>query len=271
MGRACGKGRFGALFCLFAVALFMPLGAHAQEARPGAVVMHGKGGSPKSRTIEALASGLGAQGILVAALDMPWSGARSYDVDSAAAEQQVREALERLRADGANRLFVMGHSQGGMFALHMGGRVKLDGVVAIAPGGSADNRIALEKLADSLQAARRYVAEGKGQERQRLMDYEGSRGLHPVIAVPAAYVSWFDPEGAMSQNRAVRNVRPGTPVLFIVPKGDYPGLRRVKDGLFSALPTHPLNRLYEPESDHMGAPVAALDEIGRWIRQAAAR
>lgn len=247
-----------------------PLAAQAQEPKPGAVVMHGKGGSPKSRVIDGLASGLGAQGVLVANLDMPWSGARNYDVDAAAAEEQVREALERLRAGGASRLFVVGHSMGGAFALHLGGRLKLDGVVAIAPGGGSDNRVVSEKLGDSLEAARRYVAEGKGQERQRLMDFEGGRGLHPVLAVPAAYLSWFDPQGAMSQNRATRSVTPGTPVLFIVPTRDYPGLLRAKDRLFSALPPHPLTRLHEPDADHSGAPAAALDEIVRWMKQASA-
>jgi hypothetical protein len=39
--------------------------------------------------------------------------------------------------------------------------------------------------------------------------------------------------------------------------------------MFDALPPHPLTRLYEPESTHLGAPSASLDEILRWTREAA--
>ena len=38
-----------------------------------------------------------------------------------------------MRAKGATRLFVAGHSQGGLFAVHYAGQHKVDGVIAIAP------------------------------------------------------------------------------------------------------------------------------------------
>ena len=54
--------------------------------------MHGKGGAPNSRPIAPFAAALERNGFLVANLDMPWSGARNYDVDVAAGERQVQEA-----------------------------------------------------------------------------------------------------------------------------------------------------------------------------------
>jgi pimeloyl-ACP methyl ester carboxylesterase len=254
---------------LATLALAAGLVAHAAAQAPaklGAVVMHGKGGNP-GRFVSDLASALENGGVLVANLEMPWSGNRNYDVDVAAAEKQVQEALDALRARGAAKVFVAGHSQGGLFALHLGGRLRVDGIVPIAPGGSSGAPIYREKLGATLEEARRYVAEGKGSERQRLLDYEGSRGVYPILAVPSAFVTWFDPEGAMNQMRALKALKPELPVLLVVPTRDYPPLLSLKDTVFRALPPHRHTRLYEPESDHLNAPAAA--EILRWMREVA--
>ena len=87
--------------------------AAAQNAPAiGVVVMHGKGGSPTARHMTPFVTGLESKGFLVANLEMPWSGRREYDVDVAAAEQQVTAALNELRSKGAKKVFVAGHSQG---------------------------------------------------------------------------------------------------------------------------------------------------------------
>lgn len=257
-------------FILSLVMLVSSAALAQPEPRIGAVLMHGKGGSPTSR-MPPLAAMLESSGFLVSNLEMPWSGRRSYDVDVAAAEREVREALEALRQRGAQKLFVAGYSHGGVFALHLASRVPVDGIAAIAPGGNVANPVFREKLGESLAQARRLVAEGKGADKQRLMDFEGSRGVYPVVVAPAAYVSWFDPEGAMNQVRAMKAVPPSVPVLFIGPTRDYPGLLKVKPTMFGFLPAHPLTRLYEPEADHAQAPAASGEEIVRWMRQVAGR
>jgi hypothetical protein len=88
----------------------------------GVVLMHGKGGSP-DKHVAGLANALRQQGVLVANLDMPWSGRREYDADVASAVTQVKDALETLRQQGARKLVVAGHSQGGLFALYLAGRL----------------------------------------------------------------------------------------------------------------------------------------------------
>lgn len=103
------------------LALTALLSVQAQEAgRIGVVVMHGKGGKPDSLVAD-LASGLAGRGMQVRNLEMPWSGRRHYDVAPEAAEAEVAQALEALHRGGAQRLFLVGHSQGGVFALHLGG------------------------------------------------------------------------------------------------------------------------------------------------------
>jgi pimeloyl-ACP methyl ester carboxylesterase len=259
--------RFIALLMLVACAATLP--AVAQEpAKIGVVVMHGKGGNPASY-VGPLAAALEGRGLLVANLEMPWSGARNYDADVAAAEKQVQEALDGLRMKGAAKLFVAGHSQGGIFALYLGGRLALDGVVAIAPGGHVGGDVFRQKLGASLEEAKKYVAEGKGGARQRLLDFEGSRGAYPVNAVPSAYVAWFDPEGAMNEFRAAKALKASVPVLFVAPANDYPALQRLKDPVFSALPRNPHTRLYQPSTDHLHAPAASSEEIVKWTREVA--
>ncbi|MGE5639481.1 MAG: alpha/beta fold hydrolase [Clostridia bacterium] len=247
-----------AISFLLGCALALPVFA---QTKAGFVVMHGKGGSP-ARFVADLASGLETKGFVVENLEMPWSGRRNYDVDVAAAEAEVRQALERLRGKGAQRVFVAGHSQGGLFALHLGGRLPLDGVAAIAPGGNVASEFYRRQFAASLDEAKAYVAAGKGAERQRLMDYESR--AYPVSAVPAAYVTWFDPEGAMNQSRALKALPANLPVLYVSPTGDYPVLRRARDSIFAALPKMPYTRLYEPNVDHLHSPAASVDEIALW-------
>ena len=236
----------------------------------GLVIMHGKGGSPMWH-VPGLASSLEGKGYLVANLEMPWSGRRDYDVNVSAAVQEVDSALDSLRGKGAQKLFVAGHSQGGLFALYFGGKQPVDGIIAIAPGGDMSNPIFREKLGKSVDLARKLIAERKGDEKTWLSDYENAKGTYRIFTTPSAYVSWFDPDGATNQTTAVERMNPQVPVLFIVPTGDYPGLRKVKDHFFSLLPKNPLSKLYEPDSNHVNAPSASRDEIVRWTTEVVSR
>lgn len=243
--------------------------AATPDAAIGVVVMHGKGGQP-GKFVDRLAAKLESAGFQVANLDMPWSGRRNYDVDRAGAEAEVTRALDAMRAKGARKLFVAGHSQGGLFAVHYGGRQAVDGVVAIAPGGQVDAQAFVKALGGDVARARQMAAEGRGGESAAFSDYEGSRGTSIVRTTAAIYLDWFDPETGLS-SRAFGQLRPGTPALYVAPTRDYPGLVRVKQQNFAALPPHPLSRMSEPDSDHLGAPAASADEVVGWIRQVAAQ
>jgi alpha-beta hydrolase superfamily lysophospholipase len=237
--------------------------ADSVNSRIGIVIMHGKGGSP-TKFVAELASSLDSHGFLVANLDMPWSGKRDYDVSVSVAEQEVEVALSELRGKGAKKLFVAGHSQGGLFALYFGNKHKVDGVIAIAPGGNVANQLFREKLGDSVALARKLVADGKVEDKASFSDYENRRGTYTVVSPPSAYLSWFDPEGAMNQSKAIQGVNSATPVLYIAPTNDYPGLRKVKQEMFEALPKNPLTKLYEPSATHVEAPTASIKEIAAW-------
>lgn len=250
------------------VVMLLALSAMAETPKLGIVIMHGKGGSP-ARHVAGLADALAGKGYLVANLEMPWSGNRNYDADVAAAESQIETALSDMRGKGAKQVFVAGHSQGGVFALHIAGRLAVDGVICIAPGGDVGNRVFREKLGDSLARAKQLVAAGKGDKKVSLEDYEGNKGSYAIEAAPEKYLQWFDPDGAMSTKRSIRAANPKVPILWIVAKNDYPGLRKVNIPMFELLPKNPFSRLVQPDTDHKGAPSGSLDEILRWTTEIA--
>ncbi len=254
-----------ALFLCFSSA-FLPLPALSAAQEIGIVIMHGKGSSPSGHVSD-LADFLADKGYLVANIEMPWSGKRHYDANVSAAEQEVESALSALRSKGAQKLFVAGHSQGGVFTLYFAGKHAVDGIICIAPGSGVNNKVFLEKLGASVALAKKLVAEGKGNEKTKLKDYEGKKGIFPVVTTPAVYLTWFDPDGAMNSVQSASLINPQVPVLWLVAEHDYPGLRKVNIPLFETLPRNKHTRLYEPGSDHQGAPSASGPEIVRWISE----
>ena len=248
--------------------LALPLPALAQAERMGIVIMHGKGGSPTG-LVAGLAGTLERGGYIVASPEMPWSGRRNYDVTTARAVEEVEAAVAGLRSKGAKKVFIAGHSQGGAFATHIAGKVIVDGIIVIAPGGNVDHFFFRGKVSDSVSRARKLVADGKGNDPATLDDFEGARGTYQVVAAPAVYLTWFDPEGAMNMDQAARAANPAIPILWIVPRGELPGLRKTNIPMFRSLPANPLTKLYEPDSDHRGAPSASADEIARWTKEVA--
>jgi len=241
----------------------LPVTAMADAPKIGIVIMHGKGGSP-DRHVDGLARELKKKGYEVANIEMPWSGRREYDVDTDAADAEIDKAIASLRAAGAQKVFVSGHSQGGAFAVHYGATHPVDGVIAIAPGGSVGGRVFKEKLGKSVGKARKMVEQGKGDKKVNLEDYEGSKGIFSVRTTPAIYLSWFSPDGAMNTKKSVKRMGADTPVLWLVAKNDYKGLRKVNIPLFDEFPGNPHNKMMEPDSDHIGAPYASRDIIVEW-------
>ena len=238
--------------------------AQTPTSEIGIVIMHGKGGAPTNLVAD-LATALSDRGYRVSNLEMPWSGRRNYDVSTRVAEQEVETALAALRAQGARRIFIAGHSQGGLFALHLGSKVLVDGMIVIAPGGDVSSAFFQSKVGASVSLARTLIAAGKGEERASFLDFEGSKGTSPVVTTATVYFDWFDPDGVMNQARAVKIFNARIPVLYIAPQGDYPALVRANPPMYAMLPSNPQHRFYTPDTNHRNAPSASIDEIVRWM------
>lgn len=254
---------------LLAVFGLSTIPATAGTSKIGIVIMHGKGGSP-SRLVGGLANDLRAGGLLVENIEMPWSGDREYDVDTDAAAIEVDKAIADLKAKGASKVFVAGHSQGGAFATYYAATHRVDGLIAIVPGGDPNSDLFSSKLYRSVKKARKLVAAGKGNEKIELKDFEGRRGLFPVHTTPRIYLTWFEPKGAMNYPAQARKISAETPILWIESTNDLPTLRRVNLDVYRKLAKHPKTQLAEPGANHKGAPAASVDIIVDWVNKVAA-
>lgn len=243
------------LSCVFPVAAQKPPAA-------GVVLLHGTGGS--SMSMAPLEYELREKAYAVDSLEMPWSAMRSHDVPVATAEKKVADALQAMRAKGVRKVFLAGFSKGGLFAAYVAARTPVDGLIAIAPNGGSNT----SRYLSTLEQARALIAQGKGDERIMLEQYSPIAGRsYPTLTVPSAYVTWFDPEGAMNGPKIYRELPAGLPILLVVPTRDLENLLQAKDAIFSALPPHPLHRLYEPDSNHIGAVNASAVQAARWVQR----
>jgi pimeloyl-ACP methyl ester carboxylesterase len=243
----------------------MPSIAIGDEAKVGIVLLHGNGHPTKH--IEGLVRKLESSKFLVALPEMPWSENRRYDAPVDDAVGQVNAALDKLKELGAKKLFIAGHSKGGVFALYYASNHPVDGLIAIAPGGNVGGKKFRNKLGSSVKKAENLIASGEGNKKATFHDLEGARGVTDVQAPPAAYLTWFDPDGAMNSKNSAKRISANVPILWIVAKDDYEGLKKVNIPMFDLFPSNAKTRFYEPSTGHQNAPLDAADEIIEWVSE----
>jgi len=255
------------LIVSFAAAALAAPAAHAAD-RIGVVLMHGKSGTagPKS-LIGSLHAALESAGFLVDAPEMPWSRSRVLDKDYEQSMAEIDDAVSRLKANGATRIVVGGHSMGANAALGYGARRDgLAAVVAIAPGHVPDVA-GFQRLVDHhYRLAREMVAAGKGDEVTELNDVNQGRG--ELISVKAAvYLSWFDPEGPAVMPKNAANLKSGTALFWIIDDKDAM-LRRGDDEnyAFVKAPKHPKSAYEVIESTHRNTPADGAERIVVWLK-----
>ncbi|MDP6173508.1 MAG: alpha/beta hydrolase [Rhodospirillales bacterium] len=108
----------------------------------GIILMHGKGGTAKPRSpLGQLGAAQEDAGFLVIVPDMLWSRSRIWDGDYNNAMGEIVGYVKELRAKGATKIVVGGHSLGANAALGYGARRGgLAGILAIAPGHTPENK-----------------------------------------------------------------------------------------------------------------------------------
>ncbi|MCL6555988.1 MAG: alpha/beta fold hydrolase [Burkholderiales bacterium] len=87
-----------------------------------------------------LAPQLERAGILVGTQKMPWSRQRAFDRDYAQAMTEIDATVARLRARGATRIVIGGHSLGAAAALIFCAQRPADGLLLLALGHSPQAR-----------------------------------------------------------------------------------------------------------------------------------
>lgn len=242
--------------------LLFPLPSFAGEASEvGVVLMHGKWGSP-NRNIDQLADSLRNAGYKVSTPEMPWSLSHSYDKTYEQAIAQIDFAVDVLKANGAKRIIIAGHSLGANAALAYGAHHPgLLGVIAIAPGHTPELPDARAHMADKLEEAKAKLAAGQGNDDLTFTDINQGR-IKSITTSVAIFVSYFDPDGLanMSANAAHQSA----PTLVVA--GTQDRLTSLgQDYIFNRLPPDNSNRYLLVEADHLGTPTAAKGEIVEWV------
>ncbi len=256
--------RFAALAAAIALVAISALAAAAGALEgTGVVFLHGKGMWPGAFD-GAIVSSLESEGALTASPELPWSFARIYGATYEQAMREIDAAVAGLKAKGARRIVVIGHSLGANAAIGYAARAaRLDAVVAIAPGHLPEADGLRRHTEEARAEAAAMIAAGRGDERRYFPDRV--QGIPTVCsATPIVYLSMFDPNGAAVMPKNAAAMRP-VPFLWVV--GTLDPIRAFgRDYVFGRAPRHPKSRYVEVFATHLTTSLVARGRIIEWLK-----
>jgi pimeloyl-ACP methyl ester carboxylesterase len=228
----------------------------------GVVFLHGKGVWPGAFD-GGLPGALAAEGAKVVSPEMPWSFNRIYGATYEQALDEVDAAVAGLKAQGARKIVVVGHSLGANAAIgYAATRGPLAAVVAIGPGHLPETELLRDRAHEGLVEAARLIAAGRGNERRRFPDLV--QGIPTVVsASPYVYVSMFDPNGpaVIPKNAAAM---PPMPLLWVAGMLD-PIHARGRDYAYTRAAKDPRSRYVEVFAGHLLTARVARRQIIDWL------
>ncbi len=244
-----------ALLCLIMIG-----NNHAAPGEFGVVLLHAKWGAPQR--LETLARDLEKQGYLVSIPEMAWSGERMYDIDYAAALQEIEKHGNALRARGAKRVIVAGQSLGANAAVaYASSGRSVDGLVLLSPGHFPESGMG-KRLNPSIERARSLMAANKGSQLATFEDI--NQGQIRVVRTTARnYFSYFDPEGLGAMTRNIRKLPKPLPLMLVIGSDD-PFLPESR-AMFDSAPSSPASRYLVLDGDHFSVPGAVSGELLKWL------
>ncbi len=258
---------FRRLFVIVALCLAVPAGALAQD-KLGVIILHGKQGTPTgNQGLSVIASNLQAAGHKVVQPAAPW-GRGAWETINVTVEEALAQLdgyAGQLRAQGANRIVVIGHSLGACVALaYAVERGNLAGVVMLAPGHNPAGRYrGNDKARRDIDHARALVEQGKGNE--TMSGSDANQGSNITMSVRAAvYWSWQNPAGLASMPYEAPRLPASTPILMVVGSGD-PMSGRAEGLIFKPAAKNPYSRYVTNGASHFETPMAAAKVTTDWV------
>ena len=228
----------------------------------GVVYLHGKGAWPGAAD-GGILSTLAEEGALVATPEMPWSFKRKYGATFEQAMAEIDAAAAGLKAKGATRIVVIGHSLGANGAIGYAARhPDLAAVVALAPGHLPEAEGLRSHTQEAVAEAKQLVAAGQGDVPRRFPDMAQGIPL-TATATPLVYLSMFDPDGPAVIPKNAEAMGP-VPLLWVVGTLD-PIARRGPDYAFKYGAKNPKSRYIEVFAGHLTTPLAARGQVVEWI------
>lgn len=240
----------------------MPLLA---EGKLGVILMHGKMGSASSNSpVGQLADFLRSNDLIVLAPDMPWSGDREFDKSYQDSMLEIDELINQLKAQGATKIVVGGHSIGANAAIGYGSkREGLAGILAIAPGHVPELAGYQNRIGHDYQRAQEMVDAGNGKEKAYFKD-RNQRNNSEIKMTAEIYLSWFDPEGPAVMPENISELKPNTPIMWIIGENDRM-FNRGPDYAFANAPEHPKNAYVVVDGGHKDTPEYGQENILKWL------
>ena len=243
-------------------AFFFIAASVCNAADKGIVLLHGKDGTPSN--VGTLADAIRKSGFIVVTPDMPFSRNRQFDKSWEDCVPEIDNAVAFLRKQGAQTIFIGGHSLGASMAIYYGTVRDVAGVLAIGPGGNSGQVGRL--VMNEVERAHKLVAEGKGDNTDVFDDYnQGIR--HTRRTTARIYLSYDDPEGAAVIPKNAATLKPGTPLLWVVGTKD-PIYERGPSFAFEKAPPNDRNKYVVVEAGHLETPydTEAIRQIVEWLR-----
>lgn len=226
----------------------------------GIVLMHGKGG--ETNHVDDLGFNLKSAGILVETPLMPWSMDRIYDKGYEKSMAEIDTYVARLKAAGARRIVVAGHSLGANAALGYAARRQgLSGAILLAYGHVPGTPGFYRRLFISVNKARAMIGAGNGDQTATFYDYGGRNDT--AYSTANDLLSWFDRNGPATISNNAPMVKPNTPVLCV--DGAYDNFQHCSL-IMHRLPKSAMNRRVSVDADHLATPSLALEHILNWLR-----
>lgn len=240
----------------------------------GVLMLHGKSpGSNSDPSMRPVLYRMEREGMTVSFPQMPWSRTRYLEGNWDGAMREMQEHVTALRAKGATRIVLVGHSMGAPAALSYAARHGgVDALVLFAPGHVPRAYYTNPNLApvrQSIDEARAMVAAGKGEETASFNDINQGRSQN-VRMKAADYLSYFDPASDAEMGVTAPRVPASVPVLTVIGNSD-PLFARVREYFHDQLPKHPRTQLLEVTATHLTTPEVAMLQAIEWIKAATAR
>jgi pimeloyl-ACP methyl ester carboxylesterase len=252
---------------LAAAAVLGTAGGALAQSDIGVVLMHGKQSPPGA--FADMSAQLRAKGMKVMAPAMPWARGQweRISVTVEAAHQQIDGMVAQLRAQGARRIVVGGHSIGANVALsYAAQRGNVAGVILIAPGhqppfyyrSMLDFRAALERAAGLVQS---------GQGGQPFSGPDNNQGRTFTISTTAeVYLSWMSPQRLANMSGQAPRVSPRIPVMMIIGSGD-PAFAMAQSSIYQPAAKHAYSKYVAIQGgDHISVLGTAGNYVSEWLQ-----